>query len=204
VDINLLRRLWYFDYLRHAYPDLVERSREKIDAFVENLKEWERDPGAFARSEAFNQRINAAFEEMIRSIVTNENRLAPVYIAQDLLSANSVNGEVTRWLTQGYQLVPQGLVFNLTSDHSFHDSPDLCLKTRGLADGTLRFEKDDVVNLKVLPAYTSMFINRGRYFASFNQHERAITAFRQALALNPGLALAQEGLAESAAKLRNR
>ncbi|HEV3149151.1 MAG TPA: DUF2723 domain-containing protein [Chthoniobacterales bacterium] len=203
VDINLLRRLWYFDYLRHAYPDLVERSREKIDAFVEDLKEWERDPEAFARSEALTQWINAAFEEMIRSIVTNENRLAPVYITQDLLSASPVNGEVTRWLTQSYQLVPQGLVFSLTSDQSFHDSPDLHLKTRGLADGTLRFEKDDVVNLKVLPAYTSMLINRGRYFALFNQHERAITAFRQALALNPGLTLAQQGLSEITAKLRN-
>jgi tetratricopeptide (TPR) repeat protein len=203
VDINLLRRLWYFDYLRHAYPDLVERSREKIDGFVEDLKEWERDPEAFARSEALTQRIFAAFEEMIRSIVTNENRLAPVYITQDLLFADTVNGEVTRWFTQNYQLVPQGLVFNLTTDRSFHDPPDLRLKTRGLADGTLRFEKDDVVNLKVLPAYTSMFINRGRYLASFNQHERAIAAFRQALALNPNLALAQQGITESAAKLRN-
>ena len=26
VDINLLRRSWYFDYLQHAYPDLIERS----------------------------------------------------------------------------------------------------------------------------------------------------------------------------------
>ena len=100
VDINLLRRLWYFDYLRHAYPGLVERSREKIDAFVEDLKEWERDPEVFARSQALTQRITAAFEEMIRSIVTNENRLAPVYIAQDLLFADSGNGDVTRWLTQ--------------------------------------------------------------------------------------------------------
>ena len=49
VDINLLRRSWYFDYLKHAYPELIERSSEKIDVFVENLKEWERDPGAFAR-----------------------------------------------------------------------------------------------------------------------------------------------------------
>jgi len=48
-----------------------------------------------------------------------------------------------------------------------------------------------------------MLINRGRYLALFNQHERAIAAFRQALALNPGLALAQQGLAESGAKLRN-
>jgi len=203
VDINLLRRSWYFDYLRHAYPGLIERSREKVDAFVENLKEWDRDPGAFTRNQALTQRISVAFEEMIQSIVTNESKVAPVYITRDLLFADTVNGELTRWLTQNYQLFPQGLVFNLASTPSFHDSPDVHLQTRGLADGTLRFEKDDVVNLKVLPVYTSMLINRGRYLAVFNQHERASAAFRQALALDPGLAPAQQGLAESTAKLRN-
>src|SRR6266481_474072 len=204
VDINLLRRSWYFDYLRHAYPGLIERSREKIDVFVENLKDLERDPGAFAKYQTLTQKISGAFEEMIQSIVTNESNVAPVYITRDLLFADTVNGELTRWLTQNYQLVPQGLVFNLAGDQSFHDSPDLRLQTRGLADGTLRFEKDDVVNLKVLPVYTSMLINRGRYLALFNQHERASAAFRQALALDLGLAPAQQGLAESTAKLRNR
>src|SRR2546421_3791699 len=34
VDINLLRRSWYFAYLSHAYPALVERSRDKIAAIV--------------------------------------------------------------------------------------------------------------------------------------------------------------------------
>src|SRR5204863_855493 len=85
VDINLLRRSWYFDYLRHAHPGLIERSHDKIDAFVANLKEWERDPRAFATSEALTQRISAAFEEMIQSMVTNENRVGPVYITRDLL-----------------------------------------------------------------------------------------------------------------------
>jgi len=203
VDINLLRRSWYFDYLRHAYPGLVQRSREKIAIFVENLKEWERDPGAFATNQALTQRITAAFLEMIQSIVTNESKVAPVYITRDLLFADTTNGELTRWLTQNYQLVPQGLVFNLAVEQSFRDPRDLRLQTRGLVDGTLRFEEDDVVNLKVLPVYTSMLINRGRYLAVFNQHARAIAAFRQALALDPGLASAQQGLAESTAKVRN-
>lgn len=204
VDINLLRRSWYFDYLSCAYPGLVERSRDKIEAFVENLKEWERDPGAFARSPALTQRISAAFLDMIQSIVTNEKRVAPVYMTSDLLSSDSVNGELARWLMQKYQLVPQGLVFNLAEDRGFHDSPDLHLQTRGLADGTLRFEKDDVVKIKVLPAYTRMLTNRGRYLELFNQHDRAATAFRQALALDPGLAPAQRGLADSTAKLRSQ
>jgi Protein of unknown function (DUF2723) len=203
VDVNLLRRSWYFDYLRHAYPDLVERSREKIDAFVEILKEWERDPGAFARDQLLTQRISAAFFDMLRSIVTNENRVAPVYIAQDLLFVDTTNGELTKWITQNYQLVPQGLVFNLAADRSFHDSSVPHLQTRGLADGTVHFEKDDVVNLKILPAYTSMLVNRGRYLALFNQHERAVVVFREALALNPRLETARQGLAESTAKRRS-
>jgi hypothetical protein len=203
VDINLLRRSWYFDYLRHAYPGLVERSRDKIESFVAILKEWERDPAAFASSESLTQRISAAFFDMIRSIVKEEQKVAPVYIANDVLQANTTNSEATKWITQSFQLVPQGLVFYLATDQGFHDSPEPHLETRGLADGSLRFEKDDVVNVKVLPSYTSMLVNRGRYLALFNEHERAIRAFREALTLNPALTMAQQGLSESTAKLRN-
>ncbi|MGH7981832.1 MAG: protein O-mannosyl-transferase family [Candidatus Udaeobacter sp.] len=203
VDVNLLRRSWYFDYLRRTYPDLIVRSREKIEAFVEDLKAWERDPAAFKNNAPLTQKISVAFLEMIQSIVTDESGVGPVYITRDLLLPDTTNGAVTQWLTQAYQLVPQGLVFNLTIDSSFHDSPDVQLETRGLADGTVRFEKDDVVNLKILPAYTSMLINRARYLAAFNQNERAIIAFKEALALDPNLAAAREGLALSTAKLSN-
>jgi tetratricopeptide (TPR) repeat protein len=201
VDINLLRRSWYFDYLRRTYSDLIDRSREKIEVFVENLKAWERDPAAFKSNALLTQKISTAFLEMIQSIVANESRVGPVYITRDLLLPDTTNGAVTQWLTQNYQLVPQGLVFNLMSDSSFHDSPDVRLETRGLADGSVRFEKDDVVNLKILPVYTSMLINRGRYLAAFNQHRRAIIAFKEALTLDPNLAAAREGLAQSTAKL---
>jgi hypothetical protein len=201
VDLNLLRRSWYFDYLKHAHPGLIDRSSEKIDPYVEILKQWERDPAAFARSQELTQRISMAFLEMIQSIVRNEIKIAPVYITNDLLVADSTNGYLTRWIPQNYQLVPQGLVFNLATDQSFHEPPDPHLRIRGLADGTVRFAKDDVVNVKILPAYTRMLTNRGRYLALFNQHERAILAFKEALALDPNLAAAQQGLAESKAKV---
>ena len=165
VDVNLLRRSWYFDYLRHAYPDLIERSRDKIDAYVEDLKGWEHDPKLYATDRMLNRRITVLFEEMIQSIVTNENRVAPVYITSDVPFADKRDSELTKWINQTYQLVPQGLVFKLAGDPTFHDSRDVQLQTRGLADGTLRFEKDDVVSLKVLPVYTSMLQNRGRYLA---------------------------------------
>ena len=202
VDVNLLRRPWYFDYLRHAYPDLIERSRDKIDAFTADLKEWERNPQIYAADPVLNRRITALFQEMLQAIVTNENRIAPVYITSDVLFADKRDSELPKWINQTYQLVPQGLVFELAGDPTFHDPRDVRLLTRGLADGTLRFEKDDVVNLKVLPVYTTMLVNRGRYLALFNQHERAIAAFQQALALSPNHALAQKGLEESKSKAR--
>jgi tetratricopeptide (TPR) repeat protein len=203
VDVNLLRRPWYFDYLRYAYPDLVERSRDKIDAFTADLKAWERDPKLYAVDPVLNRRITALFQEMLQAMVTNENRIAPVYITSDVPFADKRDSELTKWINKTYQLVPEGLVFKLESDPTFHDSRDVRLVTRGLADGTLRFEKDDVVNLKVSPVYTTMLVNRGRYLALFNQHERAIAAFQQALTLSPDLALAKKGLEESRSKLRS-
>jgi tetratricopeptide (TPR) repeat protein len=202
VDVNLLRRPWYFDYLRHAYPDLIERSRDKIDAFTADLREWERNPGIYAVDPVLSRRITALFQEMLQAIVTNENRIAPVYITSDVLFPDKRDSELPKWINRTYQLVPQGLVFELAGDPTFHDPRDVRLLTRGLADGTLRFEKDDVVNLKVLPVYTTMLVNRGRYLALFKQHERAIAAFQQALALSPNHALARKGLEESRSKAR--
>ena len=204
VDINLLRRSWYFDYLKYAHPGLIERSRDKIDPYVELLRQWELDPESFNRRPELTQRISMAFLAMIQSMVRNEIKVAPVYITNDVLSTNKTNGYLTQWIPQDYQLVPEGLVFNLATDQNFHDSPDPHLRMRGLADGTVRLANDDVVKLKVLPAYTRMLINRGRYLAMFNQHERSVLAFKEALALDPKSAAARQGLAESTAKLQNR
>lgn len=203
IDIKLLHRLWYFDYLRHAYPSLVERSRDQIEAYVADLRAWERDPQSYANDPTRTWRINVAFQEMLHALISNENRVAPVYITGDVPFADKREAELTKWLNQTFQFVAQGLVFKLESTQTFHDSPDVQLQLRGLADGTLHFEKDDVVTLKVLPVYTSMLVNRGRYLAMFNQHDRAIAVFKQALELNPNYTLAQQGLQESTNKLRS-
>jgi len=203
VDINLLRRSWYFDYLNQAHPGLMERSKEKIDPYVTILQQWEQDPSAFTRNQDLTQRISMAFLDLIQAMVRNEIKVAPVYITNDLLVPNQTNGYLTQWIPQTYQLVPQGLVFNLATDQSFHEPADSNLQMRGLVDGTVRFEKDDVINGKIRPAYSRMLTNRGRYLALFNQHERAVVAFKEALALDPNLAEARKGLAESEAKLRN-
>src|SRR5258708_12041757 len=87
-----------------------------MEVFVQGLKGWEGDRGDFGRSPALTQGISTAFLEMIQSMVTNESRVAPVYMTNDLISSDSVNGELTRWLTQKYQLVPQGRSEEHTSE----------------------------------------------------------------------------------------
>jgi hypothetical protein len=203
VDIHLLRRSWYFDYLRRAYPGLIERSRDRVDAFVAELKQWENDPDAYTNDKVLTQRIVSRFEEMIQFMVLQENNVAPVYLTADFLFPQDRDRQVSEWLTRNYQLVPEGLVFKLAGAHSSDGPREMRLETRGLNDGTLKFEKNDVVRLKVLPAYTTMLVNHGRYHASFNRHERALGAFQQALALDPSLEMARQGMAESASKLRN-
>jgi hypothetical protein len=198
VDLNLLRRSWYFDYLEGEYPRLMEQTRAEVDAFLEDLRHWEQEPELYQRDRALNERIDTRFTSLIVAFIAAQLGTAPVYVTQDvLLSAEARGSRLTKALMSAYQLVPQGLVFQLFADRVFHEPAAPQLRTRGLVDGTLQFALDDVVPLKVLPVYVTMPYNRGRYLAANGRHADAVVAFRQALAFNQAFALAQRGLAES-------
>ena len=192
IDLNQLRRSWYFDYLNQAYPELMEKTRDKVNAFLEDLRNWEHNNRVYDLDPTLNQRINTRYNEMILAFSQTQVHVAPVYITQELVVGGDGNyRDLTKAFEAAYQFVPQGLVFELVPSREFREPSDPGLVTRGLVDGSLRFEKDDVVSIKVLPVYLSMLVNRGRYLAAYGRHERAIQAFNQALALDPNYALAQ-------------
>jgi hypothetical protein len=181
IDVQLLRRSWYFEYLQRSYPDLIERSRDKVDAYVGELTKWERDPNLYAQNTVLTQRIENAFQQMLRSFVHRELEIAPVYVTAELiLTKENQNINFIEWLTHNFQAVPRGLVFQLTRDNEFHDPGEPHLQTRGLIDGTIRFADDDVVKLKVLPTYKVMLQSRAQYLAHFHQQERANAALEKA------------------------
>ncbi|HVG17464.1 MAG TPA: DUF2723 domain-containing protein [Blastocatellia bacterium] len=200
IDVLQLRRSWYFDYLERVYPEMMEKARGKVDAFLEDLRHWEEDAGLYQRDLALNQRINARFYEMILAFVSNHIQAAPVYITEDV--ATNVQGqdsELTKSLSSTYgPFIPQGLVFQLSTGPGFHEPARPELLTRGLFDGTIKLEDDDVATVKVRPVYLRMLVNRGRYLAAFGRHEEAIEAFKQALALDPDFKYAQQAMNESA------
>lgn len=198
IDVNQLRRSWYFEYLARAYPSTIEQSRDKVDAFLEDLTHWERDPDLYQRDVMLNQRISARFYEMILAFVSNHIQRAPVYVTLDIAAnRDGTDSELTKALTKSYQLFPQGLIFQATERRGFVEPSGRRLVTRGLADGTHKFEDGDVVKLKVLPVYVTMFYNLGRYFAANGKHQQAIDAFKQAIELQPGFSAAQQGINDS-------
>lgn len=203
IDINQLRRSWYFDYLRQAYPETLNEASARVESFLEDLRQWEQDPDLYQRDSSLNQRINTRFYDMIRAFVTDHSRSGPVYVTQDIaLNREASDAELTKWLSDSYQLIPQGLVFQVTEKGVSAQLTEAPLATRGLADGSVRFEEDDVVKVKVIPVYTSMLSNRGRYLAALGRHVDAVEAFKQALAIEPGFGPAQRALNESQNAMR--
>lgn len=197
VDLQLLRRSWYYDYLKTQYPDLINENQNAVQAFLVELHYWEQDPQAFARSPALSKRINDRYVEMILSLVGSHLRQAPVYVTGEVATGTmGENAELTETLTQRYQLVPQGLVFQLTTDRNFQANAGAELVTRGLADGTFRFAADDVVRVKVLPAYVTMIVNRGRYLETYGRYDEAMKFYERALALDPNSTLGQQAVKE--------
>jgi len=120
------------------------------------------------------------------------------------LNRGSQDQELTTALATSYQLVPQGLSFQLFADRQFHEPSAFKLETRGLADGSITLDDTDVARVKVLPVYVTMLVNRGRYLASHARHEQAIEAYQQALGLGPDSTIARQSLADSQRALRGR
>ena len=204
IDLLQLRRSWYYDYLEHAYPEMMEKSRDKVEAFLEDLRHWEKDAEVFQRDLMLNQRISARFYEMILDFVSNHIQSAPVYVTEDVATnSQGEDSDLTKSLSSKYgPFIPQGLVFQLSTDRQFHEPARPQLLARGLFDNTMKFEDDDVVTVNVRPVYLRMLVNRGRYLAVYGRHEQAIEAFKQALALDPGFKYAQQSIDESAQALR--
>jgi len=197
IDLNLLRRSWYYAYLERQFPDTIGRARPQVDAFVQELRAWEHDPGLYARSPDLTGRISGRFQEMLRAFV--DTHPGQVYATRDgVLPGFGTDIEVPRTLTAGRALVPRGLLFELARTRPARLPEAAPLRMGGLFDGSIRFEPDDVVAVKVRPVYLAMIASRGAYLEAAGDHRGALAAFEEAVRLDPTFAPGQ------AAAERNR
>jgi hypothetical protein len=200
VDLHLLRRSWYFATLERQFPDTIARARPQVDAFTRELVAWEHDPDLYARSPDLTRRISGRFQEMLKALV--DTHPGPVYATRDgVLPGFGTDIDVPRTLTAGRALVPRGLVFELARARPPDPLPTVPLRMRGLFDGTIRFEPDDVVVVKVKPVYLAMIASRGAYLEAVGDDGAAVDAFAQALALDPTFVPARDALERSRARV---
>jgi hypothetical protein len=193
IDLNLLRRSWYYAYLERQFPDTIARAHPQVDAFLQELTAWEHDPGLYARSPDLTRRISSRFQEMLRAFV--DTHPGPVYATRDgVLPGFGTDVEVPRTLTAGRALVPRGLLFELARERPARLLEPVPLRMRGLFDGSIRFEPDDVVMLKIRPVYLAMIASRGAYLEAAGDHRGAAAAFEEAVSLDPAFAPARDAL----------
>jgi tetratricopeptide (TPR) repeat protein len=205
IDVNQLRRSWYFEYLRQVYPEVMSQSQQQIEAYLEDLKSWEQNPDAYAKNRSLTERINTRFYNMIFSFVTNHLKDAPVYATQEIvINRGGPDMELTSFLNEKHTVIPEGLLFKIGLKDRLPESKEAPILTRGLADQSLKFEDDDVVKKKVFPVYLIMLTNNGRFQALQNQHDKAIEYFRQALTLDANYTPAKSLLNTSLETLRRR
>jgi hypothetical protein len=188
IDVLLLKRSWYYAYLETKYPVLMQQARNIVRLFMEDLLQWEKDPDAYQVDPQLNQRIDARFNSMIATLVGKHLSTGPVYATTDVvISSGGENHTLAKSLLESYQIVPQGLVFQLFADRGFHKAELPQLNMRGLIDRSPAINEDQVVRQKVVPVYAIMLVNCGRAFASQGDTGRAMEAFRQAWEIDSSL-----------------
>ena len=123
VDIELLRRSWYFDYLQQADPALAERISAEKEAFLPLVRRFERGLSYDVA------KIENAYQAVIRALATVPDR--PVYIDH-----GSSFKDVNRFVK-----VPGGLAYRLLrADESFQPKQPVELTLGPIPDGLLEFD----------------------------------------------------------------
>jgi hypothetical protein len=162
IDKELLRRSWYFIHLRNKYPWLMEKSRERVDAFLTELHKFEHDLPYDP------QVIEKRYVEMINDLIDKSMETRPVYVGP----------EIEPEFGARYARVPSGLMFRLAGvpDTVVVESPKITyrpasIQTR-LTEG-------------IRSLYARMLTATGGLFLSKNRDSEARSCIEQALAIDP-------------------
>ncbi len=162
IDKELLRRSWYFIQLKSRFPWLMERSQQKVEAFLAELYKFEHDlpydPG----------QIESRYVDMVNELIDRSLEDRPVYVGPE------IEPEFGRMC----QKVPAGLMFRLARNADsvkispvhvdYHPASIQTRLTRGLRG-----------------LYSQMLTSTGAYFLSQKRLSDADYCVGKALSVDP-------------------
>ncbi|MBS4029514.1 MAG: DUF2723 domain-containing protein [Ignavibacteriales bacterium] len=163
IDKELLRRTWYFPQLERHYPSLIHNSRNEINTFLVELNKFE-------HNEPYNNfTIEQSFRNVISSFITKNMKERAVYVTP----------EIEAEYTQGFQRIPDGLLFRLVPDGG--SVPIITPKYFSFRPK----EKQGLLPDMTLEFYVRGYANQAMYFLRRGEKETALKLAEEALKINP-------------------
>jgi len=174
IDKELLRRSWYFDYLKKEYPWLIKNSRKEVESFMEMLKVFEKKPSL---TEAERMETQMRFIRMINSFISKNIDTRPIYLT--FIDGYDVDAPA---IASSYQKVPQGLVYKIERGDSIPPFSDKDFSYRGIWDKSIYKDKRTKANIA---NYLRISNERGIFLAKRGLFGEAIEAFKGGLRFDP-------------------
>jgi len=158
IDKELLRRSWYYNQLRRNHPDVMAGLTPEVSDFLEAVKPFEKD-------EDFDSgTIEKSYRAFMTNLVAKSIDKRNVYIGPELVQNEMQRGEFA--LPQGYQLVPDVLLFKVVKGNEYVPAND--------PNFAIRFpkRKDHYINF-IENMIASMLTYRAMYEIQFDKIDRA-------------------------------
>mgnify|MGYP002397592136 CR=1 FL=1 len=178
IDKELMRKSWYFEYLRKHYPEIYERSAPEIEAYLAELLKFEKNTERYTapKTELDRQdltKIQTTFLALLNSLVDRNYPQRTFYTTVEIEQSKGEN------FGKDYSRVPQGILFRYTKEKGFDNYryPDFKYEITGRTDYHHAF---------IMNSYYSSFLNRANYLMNNSKFDEAEQLIGKALEIKPG------------------
>jgi hypothetical protein len=209
LDIELLRRSWYFKYLEKRAPWLSQGNQKQIQSFLKELSKFE------SGLDYDGNLITKNYVAMINGFIKTSLDQHPPHILLNL-EAKEADPEGFKELERSlgrppfftlgvrpdviganYQWVPESLAFRLYADNNLHQLHPITVPPRPIDQN----REYDAVTRGVFARYAEFWKWRGDYLRIRENCTEAVESYERALKIMPELKEVREGLSSCIEKL---
>lgn len=185
VETGFLQSDWYHEELTRRYPESMRGCEKEQQAVRNALRRFDLNP-ALWKDDAARGELNDRLDDLILAIIARQLPRGPVYLTMETaLAWDQRDKKLIDRLKSDRDIVPRGIVMEVMAGHSIREVRPVPIVTRGLIDGTVRYDDDEVVPNELIPTYAAAFLTRGRYLAVTRHLKEALADYQQAAAFDP-------------------
>ncbi len=170
IDKELVRRTWYFNQIKRNFPEIYEKSKREIEAFIPELIKFERNE----RYDA--QLLQKYFEMILTGFVTKNINHRPIYLSSEMVTNDLRNGQFK--LPDSLTVVPDLFLFKVAASRDYHPIIN--------SHYQINFKDDDGYYTSTLRNLTAIVhVNRALYENNFGKIDNAKKYVEFALKADP-------------------